>query len=259
MAIEKDMIKVLHKEIDQIAIRDDLDYDGPYSDAVHPGMIETVFAQGDLRKPLEEFLNQPEDVLSEWQPEDQILLGSYTPMHSPGIVALYENNIRNFFWRAVNEVLLANRNIFVSKNDLKHSAELVVLKVWWHELFHFSCDVFRQLFGSKFDSMTEEALAVAYSRLKMLELRSSGKSKISRIQPLFFSEMLQRIYSYTSPGYRDWPRYGDAARFDDGLSGYVLPHGNKLKLSGVDLFKMLKDMLTSLTSVPENGYVEKLV
>ncbi|WP_045217353.1 hypothetical protein [Desulfonatronovibrio magnus] len=259
MTIEKDMTKILHKEIDQIAIRDDVDYDGPYSDAVHHRMIDTILGHGNLEKLLEDFLDQPVDIVSEYPIEHRILLGSYTPMHSPGIVALYENNIRNFFWRAVNEVLLANRNIFVSKNDLKHSAELVVLKVWWHELFHFSCDVFRQLFGSKFDSMTEEALAVAYSRLKMLELRSSGKSKISRIQPLFFSEMLQRIYSYTSPGYRDWPRYGDAARFDDGVSDYVLPHGNKLKLSGVDIFKMLKDMLTSLTSVPENGYVEKLV
>ncbi len=199
MAIEKDMIKILHKEIDQFIIRDGDGY-SPYSDAVHPGMIESILGHGDFNKPLEEFLNQPVDVLPEWQPGHQILLGSYTPMHSPGIVALYEHNMRNFFWRAANEVLSANRNIFITVSNLKHSAELVVYKVWWHELFHFCCDVFRQLFGSKYDSMTEEALAVAYSRLKMLELRASGKSKISRIQPLFFSEILQRIYSYTSPG-----------------------------------------------------------
>ncbi len=266
MAIEKDLIKIIHKEIDQFIIRDeddssinDEDDYSPYSDAVHPGMIETILRHGDMGKPLESFLDQPVDVVTEMQPHDIVLLGTYTPMHSPGIVALYEHNMRNFLWGAVNEVLSANRNIFITVSDLKHIAELVVYKVWWHELFHFCCDVFRQLFGSKFDAMTEEALAVAYSRLKMLELRASGKSKISRIQPLFFSEMMKRIYSYTSPGYRDWPRYGDPVRFGDGLSNYVLPHVNKLKLSGVNLFKMLGDMLTSLNSVPKNGYVEKLI
>jgi hypothetical protein len=106
--------------------------------------------------------------------------------------------------------------------------------------------------------MVEEALAVAYSRLKVLQLRASGKTRISRIQPLFFSEMLQRIYSYTSPGYRDWPAYADPVRFGDGLSGYVLPHGNKLSLNGVNLNKMLEDMLSSLTSVSPNGYVERV-
>ena len=259
MAIEKDMIKVLHKEIDQITIRDEVDYDSPYSDAVHPGMFENILGHGDLGKSLGEFFEQPVDVVFEYPQEHRILLGSYTPMRSPGIVALYQDNICNFFWGVVRNVLSANRNIFISVNDLKHSADLVVYKVWWHELFHFCCDVFRQLFGSKYDSMTEEALAVAYSRLKMLELRTSGRSKISRIQPLFFSEMLQIIYSYTSPGYRDWPSYADPVRFGDGLSAYVLPHGSMLRMTGVDLFKMLEDMLTSLTAIPKNGYVEKLI
>ncbi|MGM0641994.1 MAG: hypothetical protein ACQESN_11300, partial [Thermotogota bacterium] len=204
MVIEKNVMDVIYEDIDRINKINSMGVP-EITGHINRQMIEEHIDQSDLGFDVEIYLNQPSDVLLEpKQWNNHCLLGSYTKMSSPGILALYQKNIRSFFWGVVRYVLFHNQGFWITKNDLKYMAEGIVLTVMWHEQFHFCCDVIRQTVGSTPDFMTEEALAVAYSRKKLFNVRSDGKSRISRVQAPFFSKITQKAFSYSSPGYRDW-------------------------------------------------------
>ena len=257
MGIENDLIKIMHKEIDIIARMSEENLSN-FSGEIDIQMVDEYIVQNGLSESAEPYLEQPEDVLLEVEQGSRILLGSYTPMQSPGVLVLYQDNMRNFFWGAVRDVLSRNRGIWISQNDLKYTAEALIFMVLWHEQFHFCCDAIRQLLGSTYNPMVEEALAVAYSRLELHKLRYKH-SRVSRIHPQFFSGIMQRAYDYTSPVYRDWPHYSDDIMFSQGLIQYFLSQGNKLEHNGVNLSRMFNEMIASLLYVEQNGYIERLV
>ncbi|MBM9535973.1 hypothetical protein [Desulfobulbus alkaliphilus] len=253
MGIEKDLSKRMKSEVDDLFCESS-------SGKVELREVEYYVSHHGLDGPLESFLDQPIDTFPE-EPRAELInvLGTYSHMHSPGRIVLVKDNIRRYFWRTCSTILNNYPSIWITRNDLKNTVDVIVLKVWWHEQFHFCCDVFRQLFQSQFNPLIEEALAVAYSRSQVLNARQSSRSTISRIHPQFFQIFMKIVYSYKSPGYRDWHLYGDPVRFGQGLTVYAMNNGKVLSSNGVDVPRMLMDIIASLLAKENSGYIEEIV
>lgn len=173
---------------------------------------------------------------------DIYMLGRYYHMQSPGKVVLYKHNLKRFFDTLINELLA--RTQYVTRSDLSAAARLIVLKTYHHELFHFDCNVLRIMFGSNQDRLLEEALAVAWSRLKIAEERKTWNSAIGRMNGVVYGILMELAYKYASPGYRDWPEYADEVRFKNGLVMYSKPQGyNFLIGNGVNIADIIFSML----------------
>lgn len=252
MGIEKDLSKMMKSEVDDLLCEP--------SGKVELRQVEDFISRHGLAGPLDPFLDQPIDTFPE-EPGAGLfnVLGTYSHMHSPGRIALWKDNIRKYFWRICTTILNNYPSIWITRNDLKNSVDVIVFKVWWHEQFHFCCDVFRQLFQSQFNPHIEEALAVAYSRSQVLKARQSSRSTIARIHPQFFQNFMKIAYSYQSLGYRDWHLYSDPVRFGQGLEAYAMNTGNVLASNGVDVPRMLMDIIASLLAKQNSGYVEVIV
>ncbi|MBF0399125.1 MAG: hypothetical protein HQK78_20290, partial [Desulfobacterales bacterium] len=167
---------------------------------------------------IESILNPEPDVFIERTiPESKTILGAYTPMKSPGVITLYSNNIKNFFWRIVQVLTRKLYGFFITKPDLERLAILITRKTYYHEIFHFNCDVFRLLFGCSYDILNEEALAVAYSRNTLKVERSNGNSQIGRMNAVIYNTVMDRAFRYTSPGYRNWRNFPDEFSLKNGL------------------------------------------
>ncbi|HIJ81287.1 MAG TPA: hypothetical protein HPP76_06235 [Desulfuromonadales bacterium] len=183
------------------------------------------------------------------------ILGCYSPMSSPGTLILFKRNLAQFYKSLLCTILPKVR--FVSRSDIEAGARLVTLGTYYHERFHFDCDLLRNLFGTiKRDPLLEESLAVAYERLLLAADRKDGKSKISRMNGAFYALLMDYAYAYNSPGYRDWSAYADDVRFSAGLVSHLQP-GNysRMQSNGVALGEFLVGMLGKATG----GLIEKTV
>lgn len=210
--------------------------------------------------PLEHFLSPGLDVPQNPEQERELramidrrhLLGMYVPMQSPGRVILGRQALRDFFWSLVHRLYSALP--YITHADLERSLRVVVTKTYAHELFHFHSDVLRRLFSAPFDPLLEEALAVAWSRLQILQQRSHGNTRIGQMSGVVFNRLLPLAYDYRSPGYRDWPLYADEARFKTALLNYIAPPNQAfLQSNGVDMDALIFGMLGGISG----GYVER--
>lgn len=185
--------------------------------------------------------------------EHPSLLGVYIPMRSHGRVILIERNLRRFYWSLVRQV--RHGLPYLTPLDLHGALDLVVMKTYQHELFHFHCDVLRQLLGGQYDRWLEEALAVAWSRLKIIE--HHGNSKIGRMNRVFYHRLLDAAFAYRSPGYSDWVKFPDATRFNPKLLDYLAGSAGvaRLQANGV---ANLPDLLFGLIGKVAGGYVEEV-
>lgn len=206
--------------------------------------------------PLQVFLEPPPDI------EDldehtcgQILLGSYRPMRSPGIITLYNKNLINFFWRLVLEIDAALPGWNWREEELKILAKWVVDKTYFHERFHHSMDVLRHLFDVQtYDRLQEEALAVAYARNHLYE-GNRYRYPPSEPQHVLLVEVLRLAFCYTSPGYRDWHQYPDLATLQTGVSQYLnIKNSTKLRSSCVPMEKMVFSLL-----LVKGGFEERVI
>lgn len=247
--IEEDVCKILRKEIAQIKPENNGEIDIE--------MIQDIISKDKYPRDPSFYLEQPPDTSPENIDSDSKLLGSYSHMSSPGKIVLYRKNLHGFFWSIVRNILANNWSIRVTTNDLHCTADLIVMKTFRHEQFHFCCDVFRHLFLSRFDRMTEEALAVAFSRQKILKYRQDGRTTIAKIQPYFYELVMEIAFAYTSPGYKDWGKYADPMIFDNKLVQYGMNNGGVLASNGVDLPSLLKGIIERLLSTG-GGYVEEV-
>ena len=251
MGIENTICKEIYDEIDRLCLEK--------PDVINIDVIRDCGSSLRLRNSSEFYLDQPPDTNPEAVIERPNLLGSYTSMSSPGRLVLYRKNLRDFFWSVVVDVLYQDPTICISKNDLKNTAYVIVRKTCWHEKFHFCCDVFRHLFASSFDSLTEEALAVAYSRQKILAERQNRTTSIAKIHSHFFGLVMEKAFAYTSPGYRDWPKYIDQEVFGQKLLEYAMKPRGVLASNGVNLSDLPRGMIESLLAKEHAGYIETIV
>jgi hypothetical protein len=182
------------------------------------------------------------------------LLGVYVRMRSPGSILLFKDNLRDFFWGLIG--LILPRAAMMTRFDLAASARLVALKTYYHELFHFDCDVMGMLFDNSFDHLIEEALAVARARARISADRSIWQSQIGRMNGVVYHLIMDEAFKYTSPGYRDWPRYADEARFKVGLLNYLNPcKCRDLQSNGV----VVEDILFAMLGNLKGGFLERAV
>lgn len=237
---------VLAKEIKQEI---DILQEGEFGEVLPEQIVPAV--------PIEEYLDPEPDVLEGGgygSLESGKILGCYVPMSSPGTVCLSRRNIRGFFWSLVNEV--QGRIRYITKGDLMAGLQLVILKTYNHELFHFYCDVLRNSFGGSHNALSEEALAVAWARMKLIQESQRMQTQLGRMNAAVFKLMMLNAFRYASPGYRDWPLYSDDASFKSGIISYLPPRNHiTLMNNGVDLGGMMYGLLGSISG----GYVEKII
>jgi len=214
---------------------------------------------------LDDFLNPESDVVDEedpdrhWSPSPPniFLLGIYYPMKSPGQVVLFDRNLQLFYRSLLREVL--RRVPSISKFDMETAVRLVILKTYYHECFHFDCDLLRRLFGKTHrDRYMEEALAVAWSRMQVAKDRNQWNNPIGRMNALVYNLFVRLAYQYRSPGYCDWPNYADDVRFKAGLRDFIdPPNATFLESSGVPVGDVLFEMLGKRKE--NEGYRESAV
>ena len=250
MSAADTIINEINKEINALPT-------GPYGEVIFD---DSFFA--DLPEP-EYFLSPGPDVLEghEGLDDDPILrdrrlLGVYIPMHSPGRVMLFRHRLRQFYWSLVQR--LRHGLPYLSPLDLQGALDLVIRKTHEHELFHFHCDVLRQLFGGQYRRDPEEALAVAWSRLTILQQRGQWNARIGRMNGVLYTRLLDAAFAYRSPGYCDWPRFADDARFRPALLDHIAgtPAVARLQANGVS---NLPNLLFDLLGRVSGGYVETVV
>jgi hypothetical protein len=187
-------------------------------------------------------LDEHEDIPLESLAERRTLLGCYYGMKSPGKVVLFAANLKMFFGSLMLEVLKVTP--YITRSDLTAAARLVAFKTWQHELFHFDCNILRIMFGAQKDSLKEEALAVAWSRLKIAEERKAWQSQIGRMSGIVYGILMDRAYRFRSAGYCDWPKYADETRFKAGLLDYIEPQRTRfLTQAGVPVHELLFSLL----------------
>ncbi len=246
MSVADDLIRKITKEIDALPT-------GRYGEVIFDERWLMDFP------PLERFLEPPPDVWTDEHErrlrEEQVLLGCYYPMRSPGRVLLFRRNLRAFFWSLIRE--LRNKPLYLTPLDLKGALRLVVTKTHQHELFHFHSDVLRHLFGGAFDPLLEEALAVAWSRLQITTNEpTEWRYWIKQMNGVVYHHLLPLAFAYRSPGYRDWHLYADQARFQAALLNYLAPPKCAwLQGNGVDLETLVFGMPGGISG----GYVEAVV
>lgn len=214
---------------------------------------------------LDDFLEPPDDVMTnapENPDDDWIdgirrtyprLLGIYIPMQSPGQVILFGKNLRSFYLSLVRAI--RHRVPYMTKLDLNAAWTLVVMKTHEHELFHYNINVLQEMFGGSYTPKIEEALAVAWARMKIQEKRGVWQSSIGRMNGLFYSLLMQRAFAYRSVGYRDWVLYADEVRFKPALLDYIAPKNYaRMQGNGVDMERLLYGMI----GLMDKGYVERV-
>jgi len=207
---------------------------------------------------IEQMEFRPEMVLAS---EDDIL-GTYRPMHSPGVVTLYWDRIGGFMWHTLLE--LAREGFVVGQADAINLAQLAVHKTWTHELFHHACDVGRHLFGGSCEHDREEALAVAWSHRRVTR-RYAGRRHIprrprfdDRVNPGLTGAFIERAWRYTAPGYRDWARFSSDLAFSHAVAEYLIPDATYRELvnSRVDVDDIICNLVESAA---RGGGVEEVL
>ena len=170
------------------------------------------------------------------------VLGHYEPMASPGRIVLHRRELAAFFWHQARDIFLAGYH--VEANDLQNMCHMVVMKVYTHEQFHHFCDVARHLFGSRYDRMREEALAVTWSYFQMDALRWQWSTKEARLSSGIYRSLLPKLYGYRAPGYRDWVNYKAKPDFEMELIHYIGPASSGyLDRNGINMSEVLLKIL----------------
>ena len=248
MSIANTLYDDLAREIDEIPLRD-RHVEDVREEVILPAYVFDV-------PPLDEFMNPDPDVIDRETTlkEKRSLLGSYRPMRSPGEINLYRNNLRDFFWSLISSISRLGHP--VTKPDLRAGLWLTIIKTYNHEIFHYYCDVLHKLFGGSYVALEEEALAVAWSRLKILHDQKDGRTTISNMAPNIFNLIIAHAFQYKSPGYIDWQKYPDEQCFKKGFGQYIHPPNyNFLQVSDV----LIDDLLFAMLEKINHGFDENLV
>lgn len=180
---------------------------------------------------------------------EEIILGTYTPMNSPGIITFNRNNIKRYSGSLIRKVV--NSGISLGLDTALFTIYFVVEDIMKHESFHYYCDYKRQLTGSKFDRDKEEAFAVAHSYQETHTLNQTFHHAFiydndynsffsnyfhnapniqlceNRMTAIFNFLHKEHYKGFSSPGYKDWYLY-------KGLNCYETHYFDYLKNSKLD-------------------------
>lgn len=159
---------------------------------------------------------------------DVIILGSYTPMNSPGVITFFRKNIKNYSGSLIRKVV--NSGISMGLDTALFTIYFVVEDIMNHESFHYYCDYKRKLTSAHYDHDKEEAFAVAHSYQEMNDwhtfyhafmhgspyndffsnyFHNGPQVQICKRRMKAIFNFVQKEYykGFTLPGYRDWHLY----------------------------------------------------
>ncbi len=227
----------------------DLPYDN--HGVVHEeDLFKHVHGWAALPTPSQILCEMPSDVGYE---VSAMLLGSYQPMKSPGVITLNMANLYTFYWSVVRELCRILPRFSFSKQDLEWLVDFIVEKTWHHELFHHSMEVLRRLINGQPFVPHEESLAVAYSRQCLRE--KSWNSKISRLGKVMFNHAMDIAFHGYSFPYDDWPSYDSPEKLRSGIVDLLQPAQLVfLESSGVPV----ADVLARLIPI-QDGFHERVI
>jgi hypothetical protein len=181
------------------------------------------------------------------------VLGSYQPMNSPGVITLYQDNLKRFYWSVVREITRSLPSMPFSRQDLEFLVDFIVNKTWHHELFHHSMEVTRHLVNGQPYTPEEEPLAVAYSRQCLRD--NAWNSKVGRLGKVVYNLAMEIAFDCYPAPYRDWPRYDSPERLKNGIVDLLQPMRSAfLENSGVPV----SDVLIRLIPM-EYGFHERVI
>jgi hypothetical protein len=209
-----------------------------------------VFGNFSSARNLKDFLNIESELPLMDLPNSQLpltlddhnnYLGSYRRMNSKGVVSLNADNLQVFFWSIIFELACNQRYIF-TKEKIEELAMLCVEKTLYHELFHHFTDANSYVVnGFRYDYCTEEAMAVACSRLLVGFESKSNQS--------YVSDFYELAYSYKSRGYCDWINFKSDEQFLLNLISYMRIDQNLTRM-GQELLPLAEAMLYAIMENP---------
>jgi len=172
-------------------------------------------------------------------------LGSYRSMRSPGIITLYESNLKGFAWYVTKELI--KRDHYIDLEVFNQIVYNIVRKTVYHELFHHYCD-FNRIYTdgrATYYFEIEEALAVAFSRIYL---------GIENNQLPLYTDLFKIAYQYTGRGYRDWVHFQNESAFLDELIKYSNYQNVLGNLRGTNLYKICQSNLEAIVTNPNIEY-----
>lgn len=120
-----------------------------------------ILLKKDLQKEKRPFVEDNPDTLPEIK--NSLELGFYEKMRSPGKIGFCIDHLYKFSLNILIDCM-HRKNIDFRPFDLVKLIEMVVMKTFYHEHFHFYSDLFSYLSSSfNFDHEIEEALSVSFS------------------------------------------------------------------------------------------------
>ncbi|CAG0949574.1 hypothetical protein ANRL3_00133 [Anaerolineae bacterium] len=212
-------------------------------------LAETIPGWHDLAKPAQILSELPPDVGDDVNPI--LLLGSYRPMASPGLITLYVGNLQRFYWSVVREMARRLPGFPFPRQDLEFLVTFIVEKTWHHELFHHSMEVLRRLLNGQPYGPPEEAMAIAYARQCLR--KSAWNSKVGRLGKVMLNLAMEIAFDGYRPPYRDWPQYDSPESLQRGIADLLQPSRGFLESSGVPV----EDLLARLIPV-QQGFNERV-
>jgi len=204
------------------------------------------------------------DIQEEENQEEVIILGSYTPMNSPGVITFYMDNIKKYSGSLIRKVV--NSGISLGLDTALFTINFVIMNVMNHESFHYYCDYKRQLTKATFNRDKEEAFAVAHSYQEtdysfnvfhklMFDNEYAAffnnycngpKGTIcrSRMKDIFDFLLEEHYRGFTSKGYRDWHLYKDRNSYKTHFFDYLKDSTlDRLLAKGVPVNKIRSEIL----------------
>lgn len=163
-------------------------------------------------------------------------LAMYTPMNSPGTIHLFIYRIRDCFAGYIRGMIGAGYHI--TYMAFVKVAEIFIKQIVYHEYFHHYTDIQHKLIVYSHERYLEEALAVAWSRIKIDPIvRKILKSPRERLLYDVYEKM---IFNYSGQGYSDWIYYKTSNKFCEGVRQYTIHSGSsKLFRDGFNFYKLI--------------------
>jgi hypothetical protein len=180
--------------------------------------------------------------LPEENKDGSIILGSYTPMNSPGVITFYRKNIKQYSSSLIRKVI--NSGISLGLDTALFTIYFVVEDIMQHESFHYYCDYKRQLTRALYNHDKEEAYAVAHSYQEMHDWHTFYHAFMhgseyntffsnyfhngpnvqlckNRMNAIFEFLLKEHYKGFTLVGYRDWHLYKNSVSYKTHFFDYL--------------------------------------
>ena len=137
------------------------------------------------------------------------ILAHYERMKSPGKIVFHRNNIISYFLYTTDKLQMELHKS-IDRDSKIELAHLLLSQIYAHEHFHLYCDINSYLIDKssfRFDRLHEEALAVAFSHLELIQYKRVSKIKYNSLDSNVKRLYKNILFDFSNPGYKDWKKF----------------------------------------------------